>query len=229
MLGSRLMFCGSFAVALQPHRIVWWGTVLCRLSCLGYESRRAGRMEARLRKERSPARTSTWPNWERCPRPAIGQRHHRDNRRYCQCACGAGTDTPRWGFRSPAVFGRHQRRRGAGGVTFQTVGFYKDHDGTVHLRGVATIGKEGNPTAGLIFQLPPGYRPASGVTEVFTSIDETIVFVIGSNVTAEVKNVEGDVLATREEGQVALLSEITFRAEKLSQGVSTVTMPSAPA
>jgi hypothetical protein len=36
-------------------------------------------------------------------------------------------------------------------------GFYKDHEGIVHLRGHVTGG-----TSFLIFHLPPGYRPASG-------------------------------------------------------------------
>jgi hypothetical protein len=40
----------------------------------------------------------------------------------------------------------------------ETVAFYKDRQGTVHLKGVATGGA---PTT-LIFQLPSGYRPASG-------------------------------------------------------------------
>jgi hypothetical protein len=41
----------------------------------------------------------------------------------------------------------------------QTVAFYKDHEGIVHLRGVAD-GKSGLP----MFKLPPGYRPAIGTT-----------------------------------------------------------------
>ena len=32
----------------------------------------------------------------------------------------------------------------AGGINFQSVGFYKDHDGIVHLRGVAIVGSEEN-------------------------------------------------------------------------------------
>ena len=40
---------------------------------------------------------------------------------------------------------------------FEHVGFYKDHEGIVHLKGHATGGTSFN-----IFHLPPGYRPASG-------------------------------------------------------------------
>jgi hypothetical protein len=40
---------------------------------------------------------------------------------------------------------------------FEHVGFYKDHEGIVHLKGSASGG-----TSFIIFHLPPGYRPASG-------------------------------------------------------------------
>jgi hypothetical protein len=39
---------------------------------------------------------------------------------------------------------------------FETVGFFKDHEGVVHLKGEADPGPSG------IFELPPGYRPPSG-------------------------------------------------------------------
>jgi hypothetical protein len=38
-----------------------------------------------------------------------------------------------------------------------TVAFFKDHEGVVHLKGTAFPG-----TSEIVFQLPPGYRPASG-------------------------------------------------------------------
>jgi len=40
----------------------------------------------------------------------------------------------------------------------ETVAFYKDHEGVVHLRGAAISGTAGSP----IFALPPGFRPGSG-------------------------------------------------------------------
>jgi hypothetical protein len=43
------------------------------------------------------------------------------------------------------------------GKTFETAGFYKDHEGVVHLKGHVLGG-----TSFTIFHLPPGYRPASG-------------------------------------------------------------------
>jgi hypothetical protein len=39
---------------------------------------------------------------------------------------------------------------------FETVAFFKDHEGVVHLKG------EADPGSTRIFVLPPGYRPASG-------------------------------------------------------------------
>ena len=39
----------------------------------------------------------------------------------------------------------------------ETAGFFKDHDGIVHLKGTLKPGG-----TSLIFQLPPGFRPASG-------------------------------------------------------------------
>ncbi len=44
----------------------------------------------------------------------------------------------------------------------ETAAFYKDHEGIVHLRGL--VGGAGLP---LVFQLPPGYRPASGFSKHF--------------------------------------------------------------
>ncbi len=41
----------------------------------------------------------------------------------------------------------------------ESAGFYKDHEGVVHLKGVVSGGPGGG---GAIFALPAGYRPASG-------------------------------------------------------------------
>ncbi len=53
------------------------------------------------------------------------------------------------------------------GVQLAPVAFYKDHEGVVHLQGTPIVGKEENPVPGLIFQLPPGDRPASGTLQLF--------------------------------------------------------------
>ncbi len=89
------------------------------------------------------------------------------------------------------------------------VGFFKDHDGVVHLEGVAKPGTEEHPIKGLIFQLPTGDRPASGVTQLL-DIAGVELLVFGSNVSLEGKNVEGDVFTS---SSLALLGGATFRAE----------------
>lgn len=100
------------------------------------------------------------------------------------------------------------------GVTFRSVGFYKDHEGIVHLEGLAKIGKEENPISGLVFTLPPGYRPASGSVQTFPNAEtEGSVVVFGSHVTNEGQNLEGDVYVTSGTGATANLSGITFRPE----------------
>jgi hypothetical protein len=92
-----------------------------------------------------------------------------------------------------------------GPITLPPVGFYKDHEGVVHLEG---IGKsEGEPP--IVFALPPGDRPPSGKAQLFGA-GSALVFVAGSNVSSEGKDISGAVIVT---GGTAALSGITFRAE----------------
>jgi hypothetical protein len=91
----------------------------------------------------------------------------------------------------------------------QPVGFYKDHEGVVHLEGLAVPGKESHPLPGLIFTLPPGDRPASGTTLIFQN-GESLVLIFGSNVTLGGNNLEGDLYSTSTD---TFLSGITFRAQ----------------
>jgi len=101
-----------------------------------------------------------------------------------------------------------------GGLKFQPIGFYKDHEGIVHLSGAAQVGKEENPVHGLLFTLPPGYRPASGVVEAFHGFEkETLLFVFGSNVTVAGHDLSGDVYTTALSEKAEVLSGVTFRAE----------------
>jgi len=79
-----------------------------------------------------------------------------------------------------------------------TVAFYMDHEGVVHLRGVA-IGPE-QPVA---FKLPAGFRPGPNVILVLPEVGE----VYGSAIKPDV---DGIVVA---EGLVLNLNGITFRAE----------------
>jgi hypothetical protein len=100
------------------------------------------------------------------------------------------------------------------GVTFRPVGFYKDHEGVVHLEGMAKAGEGENPIEGLLFQLPPGYRPAVGSDLVFPNVEnEETISVLGSNVVSNGHNLEGDVVANGGKGTIVTLNGITFRAE----------------
>jgi hypothetical protein len=99
----------------------------------------------------------------------------------------------------------------APGIKIGPVGFYKDRAGFVHLEGAAKTGK-GVVVLGAvpIFALPPGFRPASGVTQIFPG-GENSTAIFGSNVTYEGKALDGVVGGA--EGKAALLNGIVFRPE----------------
>jgi len=100
------------------------------------------------------------------------------------------------------------------GVNFRPVGFYKDHEGIVHLEGMARVGSGEDPIEGLLFKLPPGYRPAAGADLVFPNVEEEeTISVLGSNVVSEGHNLEGDVFASGRRETIVALNGITFRAE----------------
>ncbi len=109
----------------------------------------------------------------------------------------------------------------------QPVGFYKDHEGIVHLQGLAKVGVTG-PLAGVIFFLPPGYRPASksilifnvfcsgeaGSCETDEGGDEegyNEMLIAGSNVSEPGITLDGAVISPP--GTAVSLDGITFRAE----------------
>ena len=95
---------------------------------------------------------------------------------------------------------------GEGGLGFNAVGFYKDHEGIVHLQGIALSGPEG-----IVFTLPPGYRPATGKLIVLEPLNERAVIIAGSGVSSGGTDLSGKVLGTSEEPVV--LDSITYRAE----------------
>jgi hypothetical protein len=100
------------------------------------------------------------------------------------------------------------------GVNFHPVSFYKDHEGIVHLEGMAEVGKGASPIEGLLFTLPVGFRPAPGVSLVFPNVeDEESVSVLGSNVNVGGHDLSGDVYAQSGMETIVSLSGITFRAE----------------
>jgi hypothetical protein len=86
-----------------------------------------------------------------------------------------------------------------GSLTFSSVGFYKDHEGIVHLEGFAKV--DSGPAFVSVFTLPPGYRPGPGGARAFEEFDELLT-IIGA---------DGKVMA-KEKG-VAALEGIAFRAE----------------
>jgi hypothetical protein len=115
----------------------------------------------------------------------------------------------------------------SGVVALKPVGFYKDHEGIVHLQGFAEVGE--GTLFGAIFSLPPGFRPANGQIAVFNTacipqtgecasddegdeIPSAAVLVAGSNINAGLGvTLNGTVLS--EKGAAVSLDGITFRAE----------------
>jgi hypothetical protein len=99
-----------------------------------------------------------------------------------------------------------------GGAHLQPVGFYKDHEGIVHLQGIAATGK--TPIAETyvpVFQLPPGYRPTANAISLFANGGIGAALIAGANTNVKGVNVEGMVLGSKESSIV--LEGITFRAE----------------
>jgi hypothetical protein len=94
------------------------------------------------------------------------------------------------------------------GFHFEPVGFYKDHDGIVHLQGVAVAGSSGGPFVP-IFTLPPGYRPANGALLIFAN-EFGASLVTGSGTNLEGIVADGQVLGFEKEA--VALDGITFRA-----------------
>jgi hypothetical protein len=97
----------------------------------------------------------------------------------------------------------------AGPFSFNPVGFYKDHEGIVHLQGLAKVGKASSGPA-TVFALPAGFRPGSGRV-LFLPQGGSLTIIAGSNVNISCFDISGKVLG-EEEGAV-LLDGITFRAE----------------
>ena len=103
------------------------------------------------------------------------------------------------------------------GVHFNPVGFWKDHDGVVHLQGIAHVGKNGNGIVP-IFTLPPGFRPAPGAIIIQALVGEKSPAVIGGSNAVLASSgggidLSGKVAGTENEGELAGLDGITFRAE----------------
>ena len=89
-----------------------------------------------------------------------------------------------------------------GGTLTQPVGFYKDRGGIVHLEGFGEAGSDG-----FIFTLPVGYRPQSGITQIFRP-EGSLILIFGSNIAIGGVDVSGKVLSDE---PTAVLSGISFR------------------
>jgi hypothetical protein len=96
------------------------------------------------------------------------------------------------------------------GLKFNPVGFYKDHEGIVHLQGWAFVGENGASQTP-IFTLPPGFRPAPGVIMIFEQIQNAPVLVGGVGASFGPVDASGKIIG--EEKEIAVLDGITFRAE----------------
>ncbi|HVV91704.1 MAG TPA: hypothetical protein VHB53_14520 [Solirubrobacterales bacterium] len=106
-----------------------------------------------------------------------------------------------------------EEETGISGVNLRSVGFYKDHEGIVHLEGVALV--KHSEYFGVVFTLPPGFRPAAKTALTFPDVEEEgTIAVVGSGISYEGHDYSGDVVlvAGGTEG-TASLNGITFRAE----------------
>jgi hypothetical protein len=120
---------------------------------------------------------------------------------------------------------------GIGSSSTETVGFYKDKEDVVHLKGMVKTGPP-SPTAGALFNLPPGYRPGNakilwfnpfcasspntcstdggtggGSTEAYVTL-----LVLGTGTGASVSTLNPDGLVATQPGVAVSLDGITFRA-----------------
>jgi hypothetical protein len=98
------------------------------------------------------------------------------------------------------------------GASYQRVGFYKDHEGVVHLEGVVDAGKEG-ATPGLIFVLPPGYRPAEGIALPFEPAEKRGILISGANVVLSGQDISGGLYAAEPDAGAIPLGGVTFLAQ----------------
>jgi hypothetical protein len=92
------------------------------------------------------------------------------------------------------------------GLHLNSAGFYKDHEGIVHLEGLVKF-----PAAKLesIFTLPVGYRPPVATALIFSLESSSPLVIGGTNTVIESTDLSGKVTAGTE---VVDLEGITFRA-----------------
>jgi hypothetical protein len=98
----------------------------------------------------------------------------------------------------------------------EPLGFYKDREGVVHLRGLIQNGAPNNT----IFQLPAGYRPAAGkiarfvaTCECDTGVQATAITIEGSGFSASGDGAVAMFNGNLSTGNKLSLNGISFRAE----------------
>jgi hypothetical protein len=113
----------------------------------------------------------------------------------------------------PRFLGGWQNQPGSS--PFETVAFYKDHEGVVHLRGSALTENTGDE---YVFALPPGFRPAPGKSYLIPGLcygppsAECVAGLGGFAIHGLGSDVDGGVHAPS--GSIGVnLDGMTFRAE----------------
>jgi hypothetical protein len=112
----------------------------------------------------------------------------------------------------PFLSGSSTRTFPEAGVAYQSVGFFKDQEGVVHLEGVVVAGKEG-ATPGLLFILPPGYRPAPNTVLAFEPAEKRGILIGGVGAHVGGVDLGGAVYAAETEAGAVPLSGLTFLAQ----------------
>jgi hypothetical protein len=112
----------------------------------------------------------------------------------------------------PFLDGSTNRATAPGGPVYQSVGFYKDAQGIVHLEGVVEPGSSGSPE-GLLFQLPVGYRPAAGKFVAFEPAEKRGLLIGGTGAAFGGNEYSGMVVAADTSAGAIPLSGVTFLAQ----------------
>jgi len=112
----------------------------------------------------------------------------------------------------PFLNGSENRVFPLAGGEYQQAGFYKDAAGIVHLEGIVIPGTV-DPAVGLLFELPPGYRPAPGKFVAFQPTSTQSVLIGGTGSKIETVSTSGMVFVPNPSGAPVPLSGISFLAQ----------------
>jgi hypothetical protein len=96
------------------------------------------------------------------------------------------------------------------GISLPPVSFYKDHEGIVHLEGIAKAGT-GVENIARVFTLPVGFRPAPGTLQIFAAGSEGSSVIGGTGAAFGGQSLSGAVAGSEE--KLVALSGVTFRAQ----------------